>query len=202
MKQAKKVTYNGLGLISLSVVFLLLYGYFNAVEGHFPAQLNNQNSDATVSADNTVGAIGGFHLLESMECSDEQGYYRLTLQTKLNRSTIIDQKIAVPLTKVVQVAGSEPTWIGSKYQDTEALGSHRLQINLNDTGIVDQTEGEGRLVFQGDKTLTINQPPITAIEMIDSPDGSVNQILVGLSAEVKFKVSSTPTGTIYIDILK
>lgn len=201
MKKTKKFTYNGFGLISLSVIFLLLYGYFNTVEGHFPSQSNDQNN-AVTSSDGTVGTIGGFHLLESMECSEEQGYYRLTLQTKLNRSTIIDQNISVPLTKVSQVAGSELTWIDNKYQDTSKWGSHRLQIALNDTGIIDQTDGNETIVFQGDKTLTINQPPLTTVRLIDSPDGTVNQILVGLASEVKFKVSSTPTGTIYVDILK
>jgi len=200
MKKTTKLSYNGFGLISLSVVFLLLYGYFNAVEGHFPSQIAQNN--VVVSSNNTVGAIGGFHLLESMECSDEQDYYRLTLQTKLNRSTIIDQAISVPLTKVAQVLGSEPTWINNKYQDTTKWGSHRLQITLSDTGIIDQTDSEKVLVFQGDKTLDINQPPITTVQMIDSPDGSVNQILVGLATEAKFRVSSTATGTIYVDILK
>ncbi|MBN2585389.1 hypothetical protein JXA59_01965 [Patescibacteria group bacterium] len=202
MKNTKKSNYNGFGLISLSVLFLLLYGYFNAVEGHLPSQSGNSGNTSIDQTINTVGAIGGFHLLESMECSDEQGYYRLALKTQLNRSTIIDQKIAVPLTKVTQLDSSEPTWINNKYQDTKNWGSHRLQVALSDTGIVDQTDGEKVLVFQGDKTLAVNQPPITTIQMIDSPDGTVNQILVGLNAEVKFRVSSTPTGTIYIDILK
>jgi len=201
MKKPKKIAYNGFGLISLSVVFLLLYGYFNAIEGHFPTPTNSQN-DIAASSGNTVGAIGGFHLLESMEISDEQGYYRLTLQTKLNRSTIIDQKISVPLTKVTQVASSEPTWINNKYQDTSAWGKYRLQIALSDTGIIDQTEGSETVVFQGNKILTVDQPPITTVRLIDSPDGSVNQVLVGLNAEAKFRVSSAPTGTIYIDILK
>jgi len=201
MKQAKKFTYNGFGLISLSIVFLLLYGYFNAVEGHIPNQTGSQNN-STVSNNNKVGTIGGFHLLESMQLSDEQEYYRLTLQTKLNRSTIIDQKISVPLTKVVQALSSEPTWMDNKYQDTNALGSHRLQISMSDTGLIDQTDEGDTIVFQGNKILTVDQPPITTIKLIDSPDGSVNQILVGLNAEVKFRVSSTPTGTIYIDILK
>src|SRR3989344_5335819 len=201
MKKPKRFTYNGFGLISLSVVFLLLYGYFNAIEGHFPSQLGIRGNTRE-SSDSKVGAIGGFHLLENMAVSDEQGYYRLTLQTKLNRSTIIDQSIAVPLTQVSQVVSSEPVWLDNKYQDTLAWGSHRLQITLKDTGIIDQMDGKKVLVFRGDKTLAINQPPITTLKLVDSPDGSVNQILVGLSTEVKFRVSSTPTGTIYIDILK
>jgi hypothetical protein len=182
MKPTKKFTYNGFGLIALSVVFLLLYAYFTAADNHLikvnPVPVNNQ------SGMDTVGALGGFHLLESIQCSDEQTYYRLTLQTRLNRSTVIDKAIAVPLTKVTQVDGSE------------------LRISLNDTSIIDQINGKQEVVFMGDKTLVIDQLPITTIKLIDSPDGTVNQISVGLSSEVKFKVSSTPTGAIYIDILK
>lgn len=202
MKQPKKIAYSGFGLISLSVVFLLLYGYFNTVAGGQLSALTAKPTSTDPSATNTVGAIGGFHLLESIEPSDEQAYYRLTLKTRLNRSTILDQNIGVPLTKVVQVASTEPTLIDGKQQATPSLGNYRLQITLSDTGIIDQTDGEATVVFTGDKTLNINQPPITKVRLLDSPDGSVNQILVGLTKTSTFKVSSLPTGVIYIDILK
>ena len=204
MKSTRKVAYNGFGLIALSVVFLLLYGYFNMVGIHLqPGTANLTNSTTQELTDSgTVGALGGFHLLEAVDCSDEQTYYRVAIQTRLNRSTVIDQAIAIPLTKVEQVASTELLWWGSKYQDTKSLGEYRLQISLKDTGTVDKTNGQEVTVFQGSKNLVIDQPPITSIKLSDAPDGSAVQVVVGLSAKVKFRVSTLPTGAIYIDILK
>ena len=204
MKKTRKVAYNGFGLIALSIVFLLLYGYFNTVGAHLkPGTANLATSPSPELTDSsTVGALGGFHLLEAVDCSDEQTYYRVAIQTRLNRSTVIDQAIAIPLTKVEQVAGTESLWWGGKYQDTKSLGEYRLQINLKDTGTVDKTNGQEEIVFQGSRNLVINQPPITSIKLSDAPDESAVQIVVGLITKVKFRVSTLPTGTIYIDILK
>ena len=204
MKPTRKVAYNGFGLITLSIVFLLLYGYFNTVGIHLkPGATNLVNSTSLELTDSsTVGALGGFHLLEAVDCSDEQTYYRVAIQTRLNRSTVIDQAIAIPLTKVEQVAGTESLWWGGKYQDTKSLGEYRLQISLKDTGTVDKTNGQEETVFQGSRNLVINQPPITSIRLSDAPDESAVQIVVGLSTKVQFRVSTLPAGTIYIDILK
>jgi hypothetical protein len=204
MKPTRKVAYNGFGLIALSIMFLLLYGYFNIVGAHLkPGTANLVNSTSPGLTDSsTVGALGGFHLLEAIDCSDEQTYYRVAIQTRLNRSTVIDQAIAIPLTKVEQVASTELLWWDGKYRDTKSLGEYRLQISPKDTGTVDKTNSQEVTVFQGSKNLVINQPPITNIKLSDAPDGSAVQVIVGLSAKARFRVSALPTGTIYIDILK
>lgn len=202
MKIEKKTSANGLGLIALSVVFLILYGYFNTTAGK-AMQANTTKPITNTTTDiNTVGALGGFHLLEAMTCSDEQGYYRVTLNTRLNRSTVIDNAISVPLTKVTQAVATEPIWLDGKYQDTTPFGDYRLQVKLQDTGTIEQVSDKPEMVFKGPSELKIGQAPITKVRLVTGADGTVDQVLIGMDTQAKFRVSATPTGTIYIDILK
>lgn len=198
---AKGFTINKFGLVALTIIFLLLYGYFSAFNSPLKTPVSNDHS--TLLADNSIvlGNLGGFHLLEDISYSDERTYHRIAIHTRLNRSTIIDETIITPYTKIQQVLATKKTFIDGNYQDTTNLGDYRIQITLSDTRTFDLSQDPITEVFSN-KKISINKNPITEIHTIKVPDDSTIQILIGLTKKVRLHISNDNTGIIFVDILK
>lgn len=198
----KKFVVNKFGLVTLTIVFLLLYGYFNAV-GLLFKTMERGNQDGNTSADSVMlGDLGGFHLLENITYSNERTYYRIAIYTRLNRPTVIDESIATPYTKIEQLPANESIFLDGQYRGTQSMGDYRIQVSLSDTRTFDLSGTEAIEIFKGDKRTIINQDPITEVRLVQPPDDAMVQIVIGLSQKAKFRSSSNDTGTIFIDILK
>src|SRR4030042_3182612 len=131
----KQFVVNRFGLIALTIIFLLLYGYFSMSDPLLaPSQQTNQFLPTETPT--TIGSLGGFHILEDITNSDERTYYRVAIQTRLNRSTVIDNSIITPKTDVELVPADEEILIEGRLTDTTDLGPYRIQATLSDTQVV------------------------------------------------------------------
>ncbi len=196
----KNFVVNKFGLVALTVLFLVIYGYFS---------VNNLIDKSTIPENQiltgdemVVGNLGGFHFLEDITYSDELTHYRIALHTYLNRSTTIDESIIVPYTKIQQINAEEPIFIDGDFKSTTDLGIYRIQVLMSDTRTFDLSELEIIEIFKGEQKTIINRDPITEIHLVKSSADSTTQIIIGLNRKTKLYASSNNTGTIFIDILK
>ena len=196
----KNFVVNKFGLVALTVLFLVIYGYFSVTDLVDKSAIpENQILTGDKIA---IGSLGGFHFLEDITYSDELTHYRIALHTYLNRSTTIDESIIVPYTKIQQIDAEEPIFIDGDLKSTTDLGIYRIQVLMSDTRTFDLSGEEVVEIFKGKQKMVINRDPITEIHLVQPPDDSIVQIIIGLNRKTKLYASSDNTGTIFIDILK
>lgn len=187
------------GLVALIIIFLILYGYFSTLGQ--PVSLQSTppvpNGDLV-----TIGDLGGSHLLQNLTYSDERTYYRIRIETRLNRPSIIADEIVTPKTRVRQVSNTEPIIVNGQERTLTTLGEWRIQADLSDTRTTELDGDELVPVFVGPDVLRVNEAPLTEIRLNYDPDGSTVQVLIGLSEQSIFRVDDDGAGAIYIDILK
>jgi len=192
---------NRFGLIALIIIFLMLYGYFSTLglSGNLSSLAPAiEAEDGSV----TLGSLGGAHLLRGITYTDEQTYYRVAIDTRLNRPSVIEHEIITPHARVQQVDNATPIVVDGESRTLPSLGAWRIQVDLSDTRTTELDGGEVVPVFVGPDIMRIAQDPLTEIRLNYDPDGSAVQVLIGLTNKSIFRADDNGAGTIFVDILK
>ncbi|RLC36774.1 hypothetical protein DRH29_03835 [candidate division Kazan bacterium] len=189
-----KLILRTLGALILLVVFLVVYGLVADIapgKGGFR------------SGKQTIGKLGGYHLFYDVTFEEQDEFYRIGFITKLNRSSILSD-IAVPRIEVIPNTKDEPVLFGSGPKLLTDLGNYRLTVNLSDTRRFDLSGNTAELVFVGKEKQIIGKGPITEIRVHQPPDDSLQQVLIGLSEPVlyRLKANTNEPGIVWLDILK
>ena len=175
-------------MAALTIIFLLLYGYFSTMGKPLNTSLNSTNQGF---ADNKIalGNLGGFHLLKSIDYSDEKEFYRLLIGTELNRSTASPEDITIPYLIIEEIA------------DPEKAGLYRIRVNLSDTQItnIPQDRPLAILPTGGDE---INQPLLIKEVWASETKDEAAEIIISLTKKTLFRATADNSGVIVLDILK
>lgn len=181
------------------VILLLIFGSVYMLVTDF-----NNKSDIFDTKNKTIGELGGFHLLTDVMYENTDDYWRIALNTTMNRTSSLNDSINTPYIEVQLKEVSTPVLFGDGEKTIPELGSHYLLVNLSDTRVFDLSESQAKFVFVGDDRQLINQDNINEVRLHQPPDDSLYQILIGVDEAVDFRLlkNEEDTGIVWIDILK
>ncbi|MFH0905274.1 MAG: hypothetical protein V1826_00945 [bacterium] len=182
------------------IVLVAIFWVAYALVGNFaPGQTDFKNTPQT------IGNVGGFHLLHQVTVEDQAKWYRLTITTQMNRESAIASEIATPLTTAKledqdQTVQADPT----NTITLDKLGAYHLTVTLGDTSQTDAEAQPPEPVFVGPDRQTINRGPMTGLRVIRRVDDGQQIIVLGLTKSVLYRLQSSPDdpGVIWLDILK
>lgn len=182
----KKLILPSLAILVLLAIFAITY---NAVNGVTP---NNQNPDAPMgfnSDDQFVGQVGGLHYLRNGIVSDQGDFQRFTIETQLNRASILEDTIATPYTTAVVAKQGGKNVITLKLLDTTRMYIEGDRVDD---------------VYTGVNGTVAERLPVTKITVAPSTEeGQQIQVEVD-EAAVSYKLATDPQNPshIWLDILK
>lgn len=181
-----------IGLAALTIIFLLLYGYFSTI-GKTNSLVFNPASQGFGNNQIALGNLGGFHLLKNIHYSDEQKFHRLIIETELNRSTASPEDIAIPYTMIKGSAVSDQPIGPSVYQ---------IQIDLSDTQVVDIPQNRPLAIFEEAVSANPERPKlIQEVRVAETKDEEAT-IIILLTKKALFRATADNSGTLVLDILK
>lgn len=181
----KNLQSSKIGLAALTILFLVLYGYFSTLGKPLPDYATDTISSGFGNSKIIFGNIGGFHLLHNISSSDENQYYRIFMDTELNRETASPESITIPYTVI------EGT-------DTVDNG-YQIKISLTDTEITNIPLDASLAVFQGAGESEIDLIKSAQVHQ-NNDDSSV--FIIDLAKPAPFRATADSSGTIVLDILK
>ncbi len=152
----------------------------------------------------SVGSLGGYHLLQDLTWSKRDGFYRIVIKTSLNRGSILESQIETPYTEVIPEMKDDTILFGDGERTIPELGDYHLVVNLSDTRRFDLGGETAEPTFTGLDKQSINEGSITEIQLHQPPDDSLQQVLVGLNRPAPFRLHTDPSnaGIVWLDILK
>ncbi|MBU1092386.1 hypothetical protein KJ836_01810 [Patescibacteria group bacterium] len=173
-----------IGLAALTILFLLLYGYFSTLGKPLPidniAVTNNGFSNSKI----IFGNIGGFHFLTNISSTDQEQYYRIFIDTELNRSTASPESITIPYTVI------EGNNVDNGYQ---------IKVALTDAEITNIPIDTPLAVFQGAGE---NEVDLIKSAQVHQNDDDSSDFIIELAKSAQFRATTDSSGTIVLDILK
>jgi len=189
-----KLILRTLGAVVLLAIFIVVYSLVSNIV---------PEKDGFKSGKQTIGKLGGYHLFYDVTFEEQDKFYRIAFITKLNRSSILSD-IAIPRIEVTPNTKDKPVLFGDGPKLLTNLGNYRLTVNLSDTRRFDLSGDTAELVFMGKEEQNIGKGPITEIRVHQPPDDSSQQVLIGLSEPVlyRLKADTSETGIVWLDILK
>lgn len=189
-----KLLFRSLGVLALLAIFVVAYVLV--------LSLTPENGGFK-SCKQSIGMLGGYHLFYDIAFEEQDEFYRISFITELNRSSLLSN-IETPRTEVIPNTKDEPVLFGEGTRLLTDLGDYRLTVNLSDTRQFDLSGDTAEFVFIGKEEQTINQGPITNIRVHQPPDDSLQQVLIGLSEPVSYRLKADPNeaGIVWLDILK
>ena len=184
------------GVVILLAIFFIVYGLVTPK----PSIDFNVFDDKTKS----IGELGGFHFLTSLDYQEGEKFWRISLNTVMNRVSPIAEMIETPYITVTENKTVGLNLFSAGQEPLHTLGTHYLTVNLFDTQIIDPTSDPETYVFQGDERQFINQDNINEVRLVQPFDDNSYQVLVGVDGPVDFRIQiNTPdTGIVWLDILK
>lgn len=186
-----KFVVNKFGLVTLTIVFILLYGYMNAFDG--PANtIEEKDFKEQLVLDETC------HFLADVEYSEEDDYYRVSILVKINKNSLSSNSDLVPQIDVQQLARLNMPEVYGPWVDVE---DYCIKISMANTAAVRITD-EGIVGgLMDSKNIQVRNSLITDIDLIAIQE-STSDVLIGLNEEVEYRISDNKSGIIFIDILK
>ena len=180
-----------IGLAALTIIFLLLYGYFSTLGKPFPSNQLNLANQGFADTKITLGNLGGFHILKNISYSDETEFHRLIIETELNRSTASPENITIPYTVFTETANALP----------DNPDAYLLQATLSDTTVENVPKDTPLAISIADNS-DPNQPKlISEIRVIENQD-ETSTVLIQLTKKVLFRATADSSGALVLDILK
>ena len=189
-----KFVVNKFGLVTLTIVFILLYGYMNAFDG--PANTIEKKDSQEQHIFNEVS--DKCHFLVDVEYSEEDEYCRISIPIKINENVLASGSGSMPPIDVQQLTREDLPEVYGPWIDVE---DYCIKISMANTATV-RIANEGvieRLIDS--KNIQVRNGLITDIDLI-SVQESTSDILIGLNEEVEYRISDDKSGIIFIDILK
>ncbi len=177
-----------LGIFGLIALFVIAYMAVSQMDDNENDTDNNVEAQSTAdfsSDKQTTGEGGGLHYMRNLVLEDHEAFYRVKVETSLNRSSVLDT-IETPLTTA------------ELKNDTTCY----LALHLSDTTQI--LEDENIFLGARGKTEYTDRDPITSIDVKDTVEEG-QEVFVGLhSCEARFKLGSDPQspGHIWLDVLK
>lgn len=173
-----------IGLATLTIIFLVLYGYFSTLGKPLANYVSLINQGFSINKV-TLGNLGGFHILKNIGYTEEPAFYRLLIETELNRSTASPEAISIPYLSV------EEPLLDNAYQ---------IKVNLSDTEI-DGSLKDNPAPLMPQASSSSAGKLITDLK-INTVAESTTEISITLAKQALFRVTSDTSGTIVLDILK
>ncbi|MFA5967473.1 MAG: hypothetical protein WC805_03110 [Patescibacteria group bacterium] len=178
-----------IGLAALTIIFLLLYGYFSTL-----GKPSNQIFDPIIQgfANNEIvlGNLGGFHIIKNINYSDENQFHRLIIDTELNRSTASPEDITIPYTVIQEITDA-----------TAVTPSYQMKIKLSDSTIENIPQDRPLAIFP--TTLDSSEPAQLIQEVRVNQISDENaEITISLTKSTRFRAIADNSGAIILDILK
>jgi hypothetical protein len=162
-----------------------LYGYFSTLGKPLPinntSPINNGFSNSKI----IFGNIGGFHFLTNISSTNQDQYYRIFIDTELNRSTASPESITIPYTVI-----DGTNTIGDGYQ---------IKISLTDTEITNILTDTPLAIFQGGNE---NEVDLIQSAQVHQNDDDSSDFTIELAKTAQFRATADSSGTIVLDILK
>jgi len=193
-----------IGLAALTIIFLLLYGYFSTLGKPLNMQTNLAGQGF---AENkiTLGNLGGFHLLKNINYSDESLFHRFMINTELNRSTASPEGITVPYLTITEIEHSVPPVPATDTKDKtnvipEPASPYQIQINISDTTVSDIPTNRPLAIFP-DTTDNASVDLVQEVRVNETMDEGT-MVTIFLTKKVTFRATADNSGTIVLDILK
>lgn len=136
-----------------------------------------------------VGQVGGVHYLRNGVFTDEGNFYRLEIETQLNRASTLEDSIATPYTTATVAKQGSRSILTLKVLDTTRMYAE---------------EGRYEDIYTGVNGAVTTTPPIIKVNVAESTEeGQQIQIEVP-TTELKYKLQVSPQNPshIWVDILK
>ncbi|MFH0912640.1 MAG: hypothetical protein V1807_03245 [Patescibacteria group bacterium] len=184
-----------IGLAALTIIFLLLYGYFSTLGKPLTQPVTPANQGFSINKI-TLGNIGGFHILKNIDYTDEPQYHRLIIATELNRSTTSPEAIAVPY---LVVEGT--TMAGESADNSAQKNQYQIKIVLNDTQAENIPLDRPLSIFE-DTVASPEQSKLIQEVRVQEPTDATTEIYITLAKKSLFRSTADNAGTIVLDILK
>ena len=183
------------GVVVLLAIFVAVYALVTGFNG---------NSGFFDTSNKSLGALGGFHLLTDFDYTNNDDYWRIALNTTMNRVSPLEDDIGTPYVEVQLKTIDEPVLFGDGERTIPELGSYYLLVNLSDTRVFDLSNDEAKYVFVGNERQLINQDNINEVRLHQPPDDSLYQVLIGVDEAVEFRLQKNDedAGIVWLDILK
>ena len=173
-----------IGLAALTILFLVLYGYFSTLGKPLPtnnmAPINNGFSNSKI----IFGNIGGFHFLTNISSTDQEQYYRIFIDTELNRSTASPESITIPYTVI---------------EGNNTVNGYQIKIGLTDTEIANIPIDTPLAIFQGAGDTEVD---LIKSAQVEQNDDDSSDFIIELAKSAQFRATADSSGTIMLDILK
>ncbi len=190
-----------IGLAALTIIFLLLYGYFSTLGKPNNLTFNPVNqgfADAKI----TLGNLGGFHILKNIDYSDEKQFHRLIIETELNRATASPEDISIPYVVIQEISNTtEETALPGEPQNLEPEPAYQIKIKLSDTTVENIPLDRALAIFPGTSSEPDQGSVIKEVRVGETSD-EATEISVSLGKKVQFRAAADNSGAIILDILK
>jgi len=182
-----------IGLAALTIIFLLLYGYFSTLG----KPLNTQFDPASQGfADSKIilGNLGGFHILKNINYSDETTFHRLIIETELNRSTASPENITIPYTVFAEA-------VSDTLKTPETTDQYQIKVMLSDTQVANIPQDKPLAIFESTNP-DPNQPKLIQEIRVKENKDETSEILIQLTKKSLFRATADNSGALVLDILK
>lgn len=190
-----------IGLAALTIIFLILYGYFSTL-GKPPAMAPTPANQGFKMDKIILGNLGGFHILKNIDYSDEGQFYRLIIATELNRSTASPEDITIPYTAITETENLNLDAKTPAANNSSVISSpYQIRINLSDTQVADIPKDRPLAIFEEINTKTDQPKLIQEVRVTESKDEGV-VVVISLTKKSLFRATADNSGTIVLDILK
>lgn len=181
-----KLIWQVVGVIALLALFAITYGLTAGLKQNKdnPVALTDFTSDTQ-----TVGEVGGFHILYDLDWKQEDGFYRIKLFSRLNRSSLLDT-IATPQT----------TARFSSYASKPAIELAMSDTNLNDPSNPNSDDP----TFIDPLVQDIYQGVLGQIVVDGNSGGELQKVWIVTDAPAKFRLQTDPQdpSIVWLDVLK
>jgi len=190
-----------IGLAALTIIFLLLYGYFSTLGKPNNLTFNPANqgfADTKIA----LGNLGGFHILKNIDYSDEKQFHRLIIETELNRATASPEDISIPYTVIQETSSLASGAALPEEPKALEMGSvYQIKIKLSDTTVENIPLNQALAIFPGTSSESDQSSVIKEVQVSETSDEAA-EISISLTKKVQFRAAADNSGAIILDILK
>lgn len=178
-----------IGLAALTIIFLLLYGYFSTAGKNLTTQYSPANQGFSEKKI-TFGNLGGFHILKNINYTEETKFHRFLLETELNRSTASPEDITIPYLTIEEIA----------FPDTDTA-PYQLKVKLSDTTVINLPKDKPLAIFSTPDPNASGPQLLQEVRVSETSDEATILTLT-LAKKVLFRATADNSGVIVLDILK
>ncbi len=178
-----------IGLAALTIIFLMLYGYFSTAGKNLTNQYNPINQGFS-EKEIAFGNLGGFHILKNISYSEDAKFHRLLIETELNRSTASPEDIVIPYLSIEEIVVADSA-------DTP----YQIKVKLSDTAVANLPKDKPLAIFSTPDPKTAEPQLIQEARLTETSDEATVLTLI-LTKKALFRATADNSGVIVLDILK